>query len=157
MKSINLARCERPTCAKCGAFQPDCDVPLDDGPPLRMCWLCAHAVCHHDAPLDGAPEPCGCAPEEIWPDDVRARRTQLSAIVARAAAPLFPEAPALRTQVAPEMTPEEQRYIEVPTFVGRDSKRYQAIMVDIRAGWAARGGRYAKVSGSVPGNTRLRS
>lgn len=153
MKSINLARCERPACAKCGAFQPECDVPLDDGPPHRMCWLCAHAVCHHDAPLTGAPEPCACAHEEIWPADVFARRAQLSTITTGIPAPLFSNA--ARAQEAPEMTPEEQRYIEVPTFMGRDSKRYEPIRKMIRAGWDARGGRYSAVaSGSVPGNTR---
>ena len=153
MKSINLARCERPACAKCGAFQPDCDVPLDDGPPLRMCWLCAHAVCHHDAPLVGAPEPCSCAPEEIWPDDVWARRRRdlhrrseqyrgNGGDRNRDVSPLFPTAYRLASPM----------YLRSPTYMGRHSERITA-----QRAKPAEPENYSNASGSVPGNTRLRS
>jgi hypothetical protein len=131
VNSKNLPRCAREACSKCLAFAPDCDVPVDDGKPRRMCWLCAHAVCAHDAPLTGAPAPCACAAEEIYPEDVLARRRRGTG------APLFS---------VPPLNPHTQAigsYVEAPTYMGRDSERYAPIRAAIRAGWEARGGRYA--------------
>jgi hypothetical protein len=99
-----------------------------------MCWLCAHAVCAHGAPLTGAPAPCTCAADEIWPEDVLARRRR------EHGAPLFS---------VPPLNPSVQAigsYVEAPTYMGRDSKRYEPIREAIRAGWKARGGRYVQQS-----------
>ncbi len=54
-------------CAACNAFRAECYVPIGEGS-AQMCWLCAHAVVEHDAPVSAAHcHECECTAEEIYP------------------------------------------------------------------------------------------
>lgn len=65
---------EKPLCAGCKAWAVECLMPHGEGA-IGMCWLCAHAAIAHDCPLRRtAKHECECAPEEIYPQSVIARR-----------------------------------------------------------------------------------
>lgn len=87
MSLAGLQRYEKPACARCGVFQPECVVPVGIGA-RPMCWLCAHEVTAHDAPPDWrhpAHVECVCSAEEIYPADVIARRAPTIAPPSRVA------------------------------------------------------------------------
>jgi len=89
---------------------PDCLVPRealaayarDGGPPVPMCWLCAHLVTEHGAELDTIPamDRCSCTREDIYPADVAARRAAI---------------------VEPARSSD---YAQRPEFVGTSSERW---------------------------------
>lgn len=57
-------------CGACGTFAPECLVPVGELA-VPMCWLCAHHVVEHDAPLAAAHcAECECTPREIYPHRV---------------------------------------------------------------------------------------
>lgn len=54
-------------CAACGAFAPECLVPVEDAA-MPMCWLCAHHFVEHERALHiAATAQCACYPHEIYP------------------------------------------------------------------------------------------
>lgn len=74
------------SCPGCRTFTPACLVPAEalssaaSGPPVHMCWLCAHVVTEHGASLETAVlhiGACTCALEDVYPIDEIARRRQL--------------------------------------------------------------------------------
>lgn len=71
MRVDQLERYERPACAICGVMAPEVQLPVGDGC-KPACWLCAHDATEH---ADGSP--CTCAPTEIYPSDIIARRMPL--------------------------------------------------------------------------------
>lgn len=67
---------EREACERCKGFQPETLVPAEvvgrSGPPIKVCWGCAHDLCEHDASMiitssDVGKPPCGCPRETIFP------------------------------------------------------------------------------------------
>lgn len=73
MKTFSLAPytppppVEKPSCAACKAFAPECLVPHGDGA-LAMCWYCAHHVVEHGVDLSAAHcATCECLPRQILP------------------------------------------------------------------------------------------
>lgn len=76
MKIAQLAIVKQPqpvakkVCLACKAFVAECLVPVGDGA-MQMCWLCAHQVIEHDAPLHTAHSAeCACRRDEIYPKAV---------------------------------------------------------------------------------------
>lgn len=75
------------SCPGCRAFVPECLVPCEvlyptatSGPPVRLCWLCAHVIADHGATLDTAVEAigsCSCALEDVYPAAEISRRRVL--------------------------------------------------------------------------------
>lgn len=60
----------RKGCAACNTFAPECVVPIGDAS-APMCWLCAHHVVEHNAPVSEAYRAeCECLPKDIYPHRV---------------------------------------------------------------------------------------
>ena len=84
MKALELPAFVEPErapacCDRCGAFRPEVvlDVVIPPAVRFRLCWICAHDVLEHGAPLgELAPviQHCGCGREHIFPPHVLALR-----------------------------------------------------------------------------------
>jgi hypothetical protein len=88
-----LPRFER-ACGACRGFGAEVLVPAGDGS-RQLCWMCAHAVAEHDAdPEDDASimagvdrcRECACTFEQIYPEDVVAKRRAAAEVQAGLAA-----------------------------------------------------------------------
>jgi hypothetical protein len=65
-----------PVCAACSTFRPEVVVSTTPDTHAALCWICAHHVVEHGAPVAHARVgECECAPEAIYPD----RRATLEA------------------------------------------------------------------------------